>query len=116
MPKEIIPPKGAKHVLDSRDAVFAGIRDLHLSSALVKLKETGASLKQMHSSRQDMNLSDMKLFIVTQMKDLQTQYKSLNMRQYHFLPIHSLNPFSHLLHRHFCLRDHHERQKGTFVC
>jgi hypothetical protein len=64
---------------------LTGIRDLHLSSALVRLKETGASLKEMHSSRQGMNLSDMKEFIVTQMKDLQTQYKSLNMRQYYCL-------------------------------
>lgn len=81
MPKEVIAPKGGKHVLDSRDVVFSGIRDLHLTSALIRLKETGASLRQQHSSRQGMNLSDMKEFIVTQMKDLQTQYKSLNMRQ-----------------------------------
>ena len=75
-----MPPDRTKHALDSRDVVFSGIRDLHLSSALDRLRETGVSLKQMQSSRRTMNMSDMKEFVTTQLKEVQAQHKSLNTR------------------------------------
>ena len=48
----------------------------------MKLKDKGAHLKQMHSSRQNMDLNAIKDFVASELKSLQVQYKSLNLRKY----------------------------------
>lgn len=82
LPGEIVPPNGSKHPLNSTDPVFSETRDCHLSAALLKLKEKGADLRQMHSSRQNMDLNAIKDFVASELKTVQVQYKSLNLREY----------------------------------
>lgn len=82
LPSDIIPPNGTKHILNWTDPVFCETRDCHLSAALLKLKEKGSHLKQMHSSRQNMDLTAIKDFISSEFKTVQVQYKSLNLRKY----------------------------------
>jgi hypothetical protein len=82
LPADIVPPEGTKHPLNSLDPVFSETRNCHLSAALLKLKESGANLRQQHTSRQNMDLNAIKDFVASELKTVQVQYKSLNLREY----------------------------------
>ena len=72
-----------RHTVHSSDPIFQSIRDYHLSVAFSRLKEKGIVLKQKHSQMKTMDLTAIKDFVQTELKNTQSQYKSLSLRKFH---------------------------------
>lgn len=70
-----------RHTVHSSDPVFQNIRDCHLSVAFSRLKEKGIVLKQKQTQMKNMDLSNLKDFVQTELKNVQAQYKSLSLRK-----------------------------------
>lgn len=69
-----------KHSLSSdSDPIYRDIRDNHFSTVFSLLKTKNHEMKEKYSRSQDMNLSNLKNFVVNELKGLQAEFKCLGL-------------------------------------
>lgn len=69
-----------KHFLSSdSDPIYRDIRDNHFSTVFSLLKTKNHDMKEKYSRSQDMNLSNLKNFVVNELKGLQAEFKCLGL-------------------------------------
>lgn len=69
-----------KHSLSSEsDPIYRNIRDNHFSTVFSLLKTKNHEMKEKYSRSQDMNLSNLKNFVVNELKGLQVEFKCLSL-------------------------------------
>lgn len=69
-----------KHSLTSDiDPIYRDIRDNHFSTVFSLLKTKNHEMKEKYSRSQDMNLSNLKNFVVNELKGLQAEFKCLGL-------------------------------------
>lgn len=67
-----------KHSLSSdNDPIFRDIRDNHFSTVFSLLRSKNHEMKAKYNRSQDMNLSNLKQFVATELKGLQAEFKCL---------------------------------------
>jgi len=69
--------KPVKLMLNTREEVYRDIRDLHFSSVFPVLRQRAKQLQAARSDRQTMDIEQMKEFMLSQLRELQAQHKSL---------------------------------------
>lgn len=71
-----------KHNLLSGDTVFPEVQDMSFSSVCISLKDKGQKLRQKYNERQSMNISEMKDFLANELRNIQSEHKTLFSRKF----------------------------------
>ncbi len=74
-----------KHNLYNNDLIFRDIQDTAFSSVFLSLKEKGQKIREKYNKSHEMNITAMKEFVANELKDLQSQHRSLCLREFYQL-------------------------------
>jgi hypothetical protein len=74
--------KTVKHNLYNNDLIFRDIQDTAFSSVFLYLKEKGQEIREKYDQRHKMNVTAMKNFVANELQNLQSQHRSLYLREF----------------------------------